>query len=548
MDYFSLKAAVAEARERFAGRKVHDARQISPFEMVLEFHSEAALVLSINPPRPGLFILDRDTSLPDIGTPFSDLLRARINGTTMKSLRLPEPGERVVNLDLATGWPAREGEPLMIILEVMGRHSNLVVVQGEKILQPLKTVSSGKSRLRPVLPGERWTPPPSRPGSALDEITPEDLPVPSAPTAALELMQSVRGLSPYTARQAVMRAVEGGRNGLHKALTAMSLSADGAKGYLHRAGHKIHLTPFEPMIITGKETCEQFTPFSAASSVWWEEGRQIHAAEGNEKDHLISGLKRMEDKLRSTLESLDRELERCQTHEKVRLMAETLLIHASDARRGSDSVTLPNPYEPEKELTIPLDPSLPTAENADLMFAEAHRLKRGVKETSDHRKKIERELSTVSSALQQLIQEGDPSQAKVLLGSEAGVRSHREQGTFRAYPGPGKKYTADGFTILVGRSAQDNEKVTFQAAGPHDLWLHVRDYPGSHVVILTEKKKVPDAILYRAAELAAESSGARNEKAPEIMVTERKWVRKIKGGKPGKVTVERYRTVRPKKK
>ena len=105
--------------------------------------------------------------------------------------------------------------------------------------------------------------------------------------------------------------------------------------------------------------------------------------------------------------------------------------------------------------------------------------------------------------------------------------------------------TVDGFTILVGRTSTDNEKVTFRAAGPNDLWLHARDYPGSHVIILTEKRHVPDKVLYTAAALAAEASGARNDIAPEIMVTERKWVRKLKGGKPGQVTVERFRTIRP---
>jgi predicted ribosome quality control (RQC) complex YloA/Tae2 family protein len=64
------------------------------------------------------------------------------------------------------------------------------------------------------------------------------------------------------------------------------------------------------------------------------------------------------------------------------------------------------------------------------------------------------------------------------------------------------------------------------------------------VVILTGKKPVPDKVLYAAAAMAAKGSGARNDTSPEIMVTERKWVRKLKDGKPGRVTVERFRTIR----
>ena len=114
-----------------------------------------------------------------------------------------------------------------------------------------------------------------------------------------------------------------------------------------------------------------------------------------------------------------------------------------------------------------------------------------------------------------------------------------------AYRGPGRRHTVDGFTILVGKSSTDNEKVTFRAAGPNDLWLHARDYAGSHVVIITEKRQVPDRVLYAAAALAARGSRGKNDTAPEVMVTERKWVRKLKGGKPGQVTVERFRTIRP---
>jgi hypothetical protein len=184
-------------------------------------------------------------------------------------------------------------------------------------------------------------------------------------------------------------------------------------------------------------------------------------------------------------------------------------------------------------------------ENADLMFAEAHRLRRGIGETSARRKIIEEELSTVGRSIEALLERGDPASARALLGREAGQGPGKGPGKFRSYKGPGKRFTAGDFTILVGRSAIDNERVTFSAAGPHDLWLHARDYPGSHVVILTGKRKVPDNVLYRAAELAANASGARDEDAPEIMVTQRKWVKKPKGSKPGKVTVERFRTIRP---
>jgi predicted ribosome quality control (RQC) complex YloA/Tae2 family protein len=228
-------------------------------------------------------------------------------------------------------------------------------------------------------------------------------------------------------------------------------------------------------------------------------------------------------------------------------MAEALLINAGRVKMGLTSVQLPDPYEAGNTLTIPLDRAKSPQTNANDLFGSARRLQRGLEEVRLKRADLEDKIRTVQKALQALVERKDMGPAaKVLKGEDLDpAKKGRRSGA--AHRGPGRRYIVEGFTILVGRSSTDNEKVTFRAAGPNDLWLHARDYPGSHVVVITEKKQVPDKVLYTAGSLAAEGSGARNETAPEIMVTERKWVRKLKGGKPGQVTVERYRTIRPRR-
>jgi len=323
-------------------------------------------------------------------------------------------------------------------------------------------------------------------------------------------------------------------------------AADGRHGWLHFVEDKTHLCPFEPMVTPdSRETVEAFTPFSAASAVWKGTKPGDITAHRDETGRLATDLRLMEERLASALARLDHERERCSSHEEVRLMAEALLIHASGIRPSAASVSLPNPYKPEQTLSIKLDPSLSAHETADRLFTDARRMKRGLEELPGRRAPIEKDLSSLENARVALLEKGDPGPASNLLGKRFPEPS-KESGTpFRAYKGPGRKHIFEEFTILVGRSASDNEKVTFQAAGPHDLWLHARDYAGSHVVILTKGIKVPEKVIYHAATLTAESSGAKNDSAPEIMITERKWVKKLKGGKPGMVTVERYRTVRP---
>ncbi|RMF37812.1 MAG: DUF814 domain-containing protein, partial [Chloroflexi bacterium] len=101
----------------------------------------------------------------------------------------------------------------------------------------------------------------------------------------------------------------------------------------------------------------------------------------------------------------------------------------------------------------------------------------------------------------------------------------------------------DGFLILVGRNARQNDEVTFKRAGPDDLWLHARGVPGAHVVIKSGGQAVPETTLHLAATLAAYYSAARDGAQIAVDVTERKRVRRLKGNRPGMVTYRGERTL-----
>jgi predicted ribosome quality control (RQC) complex YloA/Tae2 family protein len=105
----------------------------------------------------------------------------------------------------------------------------------------------------------------------------------------------------------------------------------------------------------------------------------------------------------------------------------------------------------------------------------------------------------------------------------------------------------EGFTILVGKNARQNEEVTFRRAKPDDLWLHARSAAGAHVVIVRAGREVPESTVEEAAGLAANYSQARTNTRVDVIVTARKNVRRVRGGRIGMVTVrgERVVTVTP---
>ncbi len=543
MDALSLKAAFSEASRRLRGRRLTDAFQASATDVFLALGRGPGLLLSTHAEKGGLYLDDRNTPAP-LPTSMTDLLRARIRGSVLTDLALPEPGERVLHLTLAAGWPDRQGSPVLVVLEVMGRRSNLMIVEEGRVLAALKTVPHEKSRVRPVIPGNRYKPPPTLPGVPLEEVDRAHLPRVDSASALGELMTRIRDLSPFTAAQALAKAQGPGSRTLRDVLQDMHRSATGERGYLLQTRGKLFLTPFEPLKNEEDDVVERMEPFSTAALVWRNrlEGPGKRAKEP--ADTLAGSLEERILRLTSSLNHLELEKERCRAFDKTRRMAEILLINASRVRQGLASVTLPDPFNAGEPVTLPLDPGLSALDNAQRLFSTARRLERGLAETEVRRKGIGKEIQRAEEALAALREGGDPEKARKILGRGLETRDSRRESRAEGHRGPGRRHVIDGFTVLVGKGAADNEKVTFQAAGPNDLWFHARDYPGSHVVILTERQPVPDKVLYEAAALAAAGSGAKNDTAPEIMVTERKWVRKLKGGKPGQVTVEKFRTIR----
>jgi predicted ribosome quality control (RQC) complex YloA/Tae2 family protein len=111
-------------------------------------------------------------------------------------------------------------------------------------------------------------------------------------------------------------------------------------------------------------------------------------------------------------------------------------------------------------------------------------------------------------------------------------------------PGARRYLSSDGYEILVGRAARDNDHLTFRVARPHDLWLHAGDYPGSHVIVRnSSRKEFPPRTVIEAAQLAAKFSQASNDAKVVVHYTQRKFLSKPKGAAPGLVRMSMFRTV-----
>jgi predicted ribosome quality control (RQC) complex YloA/Tae2 family protein len=479
MDLSALQELAPLLSALLAGRKVSGVLAGGPGEIVLHFSraagtgAEARLLLSSDARCPGVFLLPPDAESPSPSPspspgPLAEAMENRVAGAVLEAVFLPFPGDRVVELRFLAPWP-RKGEGPRLLLEVMGRRSNLLLLDpAGRILASARTLSPSANRVRPLRLGGLYVPPPPPTGAAV-------------------------------ARRAAPPPTGGG---------------------------------------------DAF----AAAWAWKCERTPAKPAAGPEAP-LLPPLLRLRDRLAREEARLRGEEARCRGHEEVRTKGEALLIHLAEVRTGSDRIVLAHPGDPAAPLAIDLDPALPPQRNAKRLFDLARRLQRGEAEAGERRRRAGEALRAADAALAAL-EGGEEAPARALLklapgaGPGAGPRQAAPPtGQPRGWPGPGRRYEREGFAILVGKGAADNDRVTFEAAGPRDLWLHARDCPSSHVVVLAGGRPVPEAVVLFAAALCAGRSGAKKDSAVEVMVAERKWVRKVKGGKPGLVAVSRSRTV-----
>lgn len=227
------------------------------------------------------------------------------------------------------------------------------------------------------------------------------------------------------------------------------------------------------------------------------------------------------------------------------------------AERGQERIILNNYYQPDNPpLEIPLEPKLTLRQNAQRYFRLYQKYLRGQKIVAGRLGKVEMEISKLESLRTQaeriyelseliglrerLIQEGLLDEAP--LASKA----TKTEEPFLPVPKAFHHFiTFEGYEILVGKNARENDRLTFTRAGGQDLWLHARGFGGAHVVVRSRgaKNYISDKALEEAAQLAVYFSKARGKGKIPVLYTKVKEVKKPKGSKAGAVTVGRYRTI-----
>jgi predicted ribosome quality control (RQC) complex YloA/Tae2 family protein len=271
------------------------------------------------------------------------------------------------------------------------------------------------------------------------------------------------------------------------------------------------------------------------------------------KRSLLSTLNARLSKLTKKRQHLQTQQNQIERAEDYKHKGELLTTYLYQLKKGMQEAKVVDYYTEEQQtITIALDPRLTPAQNAQRYFKRYTKLKQGKDVTMQRLQETEQQIAHFEE-WKFFIEEAKSLERLKELHTEFqefdGVRQKQSRKRQHAPRNSSRPFlrivSSDGFDIYVGRSSKENDQLTQRTALPDDIWLHVYQAPGSHVVILNRNRNrsVPDSTLHEAASLAAYHSKLRDSGKVDVMYTPKKYVKKPKGSPPGLVTVSRFKTI-----
>ena len=512
------------------------------------------LLISANASLPLLYFTETNKPSPLTAPNFCMLLRKHIaNG---RIVSVSQPGlERIVRIEIEHLDEMGDLKRKFLIVELMGKHSNIIFCDDEnKILDSIKHISAQVSSVREVLPGREYFIPHA--GEKKDPLTIteeefKELIGKTPQNLSKALYTDLTGLSPTVSAELCHLA------SLDGDISAKDFS-DSELTHLYHAFtwimDDVRQGNFTPNIIYQKEKPVEFASIplsmfsggdyrsvsfpsiSALLERYYAERNtvsRIHQKSTDLRKILTNSLERSYKK-RDLQQKQRKDTEK---REKFRIYGELLNTYGYGIQEGEKSFRCLNYYN-NTEITIPLDPTLSAQENAVRYFDKYNKQKRTFEATSRQLEQTEAEiehLESISTFLDIARKEEDLAQIKEELTEYGYIKRHFSGGKRqkKAVSRPFHYLSSDGFHIYVGKNNYQNEELTFKLASGNDWWFHAKGIPGSHIIVKTEGKELPDRVFEEAGALAAYYSRGRGQDKVEIDYIQKKNLKKVPGAAPG---------------
>ena len=585
-DGIVASAAVYELSGLIAGGRIDKIIQCEADEIILGCYAgreNYRLLLSANAANPRMHLTRQKKEAPLQAPPFCMVLRKYIQGGRIVSIE--QSGyDRVVTFRIE--HPNEMGDYCIysLIIEIMGKHSNIVLVnQSGTILDSIKHIDSSVNSFREVMPARPYIAPPPQ-----EKCLPSDIEAVSAlfPEAVLTgsdnrridkyLLDHISGFSPLLCRSICESA---GVDPMLKISSLSGIDIEAVRECVLTVCRDIKEHNFKPVMLMAEGSNEYLPPvpndIHCLSVVTGELTKSYNTVNLmldefyssvdytdrliQKKSNVAKNISVALDRCRRKLAEQEETMQKCADYEDYKIKGELLTANLYKIKPGMEAITVDNYYtDPPCQTTVALSRDILPAAQGQKYFKQYRKAKSSYEQAMAHSEATRTEIAYLENVRQMLdtcTLPAEISEVRQELKEQGyikfdGIGRKKAKSGKRPKEAPGtrplKFISADGFEIWVGKNNRQNDQLTCKTASGADIWLHVKNAPGSHVIIRAASVpggKIPDCTIEEAAGIAAWYSSQRNSTSVEVDYTAVKNVKKPSGAKPGMVNYFHYNTI-----
>lgn len=561
----ALLHCVKSELESLIGARVDKIYQPSRDEIVITLRnlssadkSRKSLLFSANGAAARVHLTSKELVNPPAPPMFCMLLRKHMGNGKLVNIR-QDGLERILFFDFECVNEIGDMVINTLIAEIMGRSSNIILTRDGRIVDSVRRVSavdSGTSERR-VLPGCEYENPPR--AERLNLLTADISEIlrrisGSHERLAKALINTLEGISPIFARECAFYASNDVDITCDAADTArVAEFLENARGLLndkarftliYENGKNKDFSFVEIRQYGDLMNTQRFTSANALLDTFYTESAKSGTKQRS--GELVKMLSSIYSRVSRRLETRKNELSECANREDFRVCGDLINANIYQLERGMTKCVLTDFYTGEPR-EIALDARLTPAQNAQKYYAEYRKLDTAEKKLTELIRGDKYELEYLDSVLDCVSRiESDSEIAEIRgeLREQGYIKGDKQSANKREKQSePFHYHSSQGFGILVGHNNRQNDLLTLKIAKATDIWLHVKDIPGSHVIIQTDGKTPPEQTLIEAAQIAAYHSKARAGSGVPVDYVPVKFVKKPSGAKPGMVIFTNNKTL-----
>ncbi|WP_125763910.1 Rqc2 family fibronectin-binding protein [Companilactobacillus hulinensis] len=524
---------VNELKDNLQGGRIAKIQQPFANELILTVRSNRKnqqLLLSAHPSYARIQITKQPFANPAKPSTFVMSLRKYITSAIVQDIRQLN-NDRIVMIDLSAKNELGDIHEFTMTIEIMARHSNIFLINKEtgKIVDLIKRVSPENNSFRGLLPGDDYKLPPAQNKVNPFLASPEEF---SSLTDAKDIRQKFEGIGIDTSNE--MAQTDNIPEFIKQYEEVKPNTAN------MNSNKKLNFLPI-PFPNTS-EVVNTYDSLSELLDSYYIDRARIDRIEQQTKS-ITSRLDIILKKDKSKIKKLNKQLDQTKIMSEYNLYGELLTTYMSQVKRGSKSITLTNYYNNE-EVTIALNPELSPSDNAQRYYKKYRKLQNSIPHINEQLEITTGEVNYLESVLASLeyvdIEDVDGIIEELI--DSGYIKKRKRNARKKRKKKIGEPFqTSNGIEVTVGKNNLENDQLTMKLSQKNHYWFHVKDTPGSHVILKTSD---PDEqSITEAATIAAYYSKARDSSKVPVDYVQIRNIRKPNGSKPGFVIFEGQKTI-----